>query len=176
MHYLLQNTIDRGRKLYLLDYYLSQINGTVVRQTMLAEFEYRAHQASEEGQAHTADTLGDLYREMQVKYWGPRVVFDSERSHHAWSRVPHFFYNYYVYQYATAYSAAVALSRRILAGEEGAVERYLDLLRSGNSRYPVQTLQRAGVDMTRPQPVQDVFVLFDGLMDEIDALVAEEGE
>ena len=176
MHYLLENTIDRGRKLYLLDYYLSQINGTVVRQTMLAEFEYRAHQASEEGQSHTADTLGDLYQEMQVKYWGPRVVFDSERSHRSWSRVPHFYYDYYVYQYATAYSAAVALSRRILAGEKGAVERYLDLLRSGNSRYPVQTLQRAGVDMTRPQPVQDVFVLFDGLMDEIDALVVEEGE
>jgi len=167
-HFLLDQCTDRAQKLYLLDYYLNQINSTVVRQTMLAEFEFRMHRAVEGNQTLTADMLGDLYQEMLLKYWGPQVEFDSQRSPYAWCRVPHFYYNYYVYQYATAYAAATVLSQRILAGSHEARERYLDFLRSGNHRYPVETLELAGVDITRPQPVEEVFVLFTSLIDQVE--------
>ncbi len=116
MDHLLKTGDDRQRKLYLLDYHLSQINNTVFRQTMFAEFEHRIHKLGEEGQTLTTDSLGELYQELLVKYWGPSVEFDPVRSPLTWCRIPHFFYNYYVYQYATAYSAAVALSRKVMAG------------------------------------------------------------
>ncbi len=162
---------DRQRKLFLLDYHLSQINNTVFRQTMFAEFEYRMHQHGEQGQTLTADWLGELYQELLVKYWGPQVQFDPARSPLTWSRIPHFFYNYYVYQYATAYSAAVALSRKVLAGGPAEREQYLDILRSGCSLYPVDTIKLGGVDMTGPQPMQDVIALFGSLIDQVEQLL-----
>ena len=174
MDHLLKRTDDRAGRLYLLDYYLTQTNDTVFRQTMFAEFEYRMHRIGEAGDTLTAEGLGDLYLEMLAKYWGDGVAFDGERSAWNWARIPHFYYRYYVYQYATAYAAAVAITRRILAGDVEARDRYLDALRSGSSRYPVETLQRAGVDMTRPDAVEDVFRLFTDLLDEVEALLAKE--
>ncbi len=173
LDYLLKQASDPDRKLFLLDHYLAQINNTVVRQTMFAEFEYKMHRLGEEGETLTADLLGDLYLQLLTKYWGEGVVFDRQRSRISWSRIPHFYYNYYVYQYATAYAAAAALSRRILSGEGGARASYLDLLRSGNRHYPVDTLKRAGVDMTQPQPIQDVYTLFGNLLDQVSGLLSE---
>jgi len=172
MHHLLEKTEDPQRLLYLLDYHLSQINNTVFRQTMFAEFELRIHEAGEAGETLTADELGKLYQSLLVKYWGPEVVFDPERSPLTWCRIPHFFYNFYVYQYATAYAAAVALSRRIIAGGDTEREQYLDILRSGSSRYPVPTIAMGGVDVATTGPMADVIDLFGSLIDRIEGLLA----
>jgi oligoendopeptidase F len=171
MDHLLKTDDDPQRKLYLLDYHLSQINNTVFRQTMFAEFEYRIHKAGEEGQTLTAESLGALHQELLHKYWGPEAVFDPERSPLTWTRIPHYFYNYYVYQYATAYSAAVALSRKVLAGDAKDREQYLDILRSGCSRYPVETILLGGVDMTTSRPMEDVIALFGSLIDQVTELL-----
>ena len=138
---------------------------------MFAEFELRIHELGEQGQTLTADSLGELYQELLVKYWGPEVQFDAERSPLTWCRIPHFFYNYYVYQYATAYSAAVALSRKVLAGDGKDREQYLDILRSGSSRYPVETIKLGGVDMTTSGPMEDVIALFGSLIDQTEELL-----
>ena len=175
MDHLLKQGGDRDRLLYLLDYHLSQINNTVFRQTMFAEFEHRVHQVGEEGGTLTAEQLGELYQELLARYWGPQVTFDPQRSPLTWSRIPHFFYNYYVYQYATAYAAAVALSRRVLQGGQAEREQYLDILRSGSSRYPVETVALGGVDTATAKPVEDVVALFGELIDRVEALL-DQGE
>ncbi len=172
MDHLLRRASDPGRKLFLLDHYLGQINDTVFRQTMFASFERRIHELSEAGETLTAERLDALYLEILQRYWGPLVRFDTVRSSRTWSRIPHFYYNYYVYQYATAYAAAAVLSRRILAGEDGARERYLGFLGSGSSDYPIPTLRRAGVDMTGAEPVQAVADLFGELLDEVERTLA----
>ncbi|MBK7672925.1 MAG: oligoendopeptidase F [bacterium] len=171
MDHLLRTTTDPRRRLYLLDYHLSQINNTVFRQTMFAEFELRIHQLGEQGETLTAQSLNALYLELLVKYWGPEVAFDAARSPLTWSRIPHFFYNFYVYQYATAYSAAVALSRKVLRGGPDDREQYLDILRSGCSRYPVETVRLGGVDLASPGPMQDVIALFGELVDQVESLL-----
>jgi oligoendopeptidase F len=171
MQHLLKNTDDVQKKLYLLDYHLSQINNTVFRQTMFAEFEYLIHRQGEKGETLTADGLGNLYKQMLVKYWGPEVAFNDQLSPLTWSRIPHFFYNFYVYQYSTAYSAAVALSRKVLKGGEDDREQYLDILRSGSSRYPVETIKLGGVDMASPGPMEDVVALFGSLIGQVEDLL-----
>ncbi len=171
MQHLLNNTNDVQKKLFLLDYHLSQINNTVFRQTMFAEFEYLIHRQGEQGETLTAEGLGSLYQDMLVKYWGPEVSFDDKLSPLTWSRIPHFFYNFYVYQYSTAYSAAVALSRKVLGGGEKEREQYLDILRSGSSRYPVETIKLGGVDMTTPGPMEDVVTLFGSLINQVEELL-----
>ena len=171
MDHLLKQTQDRDRKLFLLDYHLSQVNNTVFRQTMFAEFELKIHQLGEQGGTLTADSAGEIYQELLEKYWGPHVQFDPVRSRLTWSRIPHFFYNYYVYQYATAYSGAVALSRRVLAGGQAEREQYLDILRSGCSRYPVETVKLGGVDLASKQPMSDVIALFGSLIDQVEELL-----
>jgi oligoendopeptidase F len=138
---------------------------------MFAEFELRVHQLGEQHQTLTADRLGEIYLELVRDYWGPGVEFDPELSALTWARIPHFYYNFYVYQYATAYAAAAAFSRAILRDGEPARERYLDVLRAGNSCYPVDTLRRGGVDMTTTQPFTDVFALYAELVSEIEQLL-----
>lgn len=171
MDHLLKTTTDRDRKLYLLDYQLSQINNTVFRQTMFAEFEHAVHRLGEQGETLTVGTLGEQYAQLLRKYWGPLVEFDPVRSPLTWMRIPHFYYNYYVYQYATAFAAAVALSRRVLGGGPQQREQYLDILRSGCSRYPVPTVQLGGVDMATGGPLADVIALFGTLIDEVETLL-----
>ena len=171
LDHLLADAGRRDRRLYLLDHHLSQIIGTVVRQTMFAEFELRIHELGEQRETLTVDNLGDLYHELLAEYWGPLVVLDAERSRRTWSRIPHFYYNFYVYQYATAYSAAAAFSRAVLTGDPSARPRYLDILRSGCSRYPVDTLALGGVDMMTREPFRDVFHLFAARLDEIERLL-----
>ncbi|MCP4571786.1 MAG: oligoendopeptidase F [bacterium] len=171
MDHLLAETTDQRRLLYLLDYHLAQINNTVFRQTMFAEFEHRVHRLGETGETLTAEVMGEIYQELLIKYWGPSVEFDPERSPLTWCRIPHFFYNFYVYQYATAYAAAVALSRRVLAGGADEREQYLDILRSGCSRYPVETIALGGVDVSTPQPLEDVLTLFGDLVDRVESIL-----
>jgi oligoendopeptidase F len=171
---LLATTTDPARRLSLLDNHLDQILGTVVRQTMFAEFELAVHRIGEQDGTLTADRLDGLYLDLLRDYWGPEVVLDEARSARTWSRVPHFYYNYYVYQYATAFSASTALVRRVLEGGATEREEYLGFLRSGCSRHPVETLLRAGVDVTTDEPVRDVFLVFGALMDEMEALLAVE--
>jgi len=173
MDHLLKRSDDPRRKLYMLDYHLSQINNTVFRQAMFAEFELRMHEMGEQGRTLTAPTLNELYEGLLKDSWGPGVEFDPDRSPRTWMRVPHFYYNYYVYQYSTAYSAAVALSRRVLQGGEQEREQYMDILRSGCSRYSVATVMLGGVDLTTPQPMQDVFSLFGSLIDQVEDLLPQ---
>ncbi len=171
MDHLLKSSEEKQRKLFLLDHHLTQINNTVFRQTMFAEFEHRIHLMGEEGKTLTADSLGKLYQEILTRYWGPEVGFNPDLSPLTWSRIPHFFYNYYVYQYATAYSAAVALSRKVLSGNENDREQYLDILRSGCSRYPVETVGLGGVDLATSGPMEDVIKLFGSLLDQVESLL-----
>ena len=174
MDHLLATTDDRDRRLFLLDVYLDQINSTVFRQTMFAEFELAAHRAGEAGETLTADWLDETYMGILGRYWGPEAELDPARSPRTWCRIPHFYYKYYVYQYATAFAASTALSRRVQAGGTAEREQYLGFMRSGNSRYPVDTLARAGVDVTGPGPVEDVFALFSDLLDEAEKLIEPE--
>lgn len=171
MRHLLDRTADRNRRLYLLDFFLDMINSTVFRQTMFAEFEWRIHRLGEDGESLTAELLDREYLEILQRYWGPALTIDPVHSARAWCRIPHFYYNYYVYQYATAFAASAALSQRVLDGGETEREEYLGFMRSGSSRYPVETLRTAGVDMMSPQPVTAVFGLFTELMDQFEDLL-----
>lgn len=169
MQYLLQTTTDRRQRAYLINYFLEQFRTTLYRQTMFAEFELAANQMTERGEGLTADALCAKYRQLNVDYFGPDIVVDEEISLE-WARIPHFYYNYYVYQYSTGYAAAIALSQKILREGRPAVERYLNFLKSGSSQPPIELLRGAGVDMATAQPIDEALQLFDRLVDEMDAL------
>lgn len=170
MDYMLKNTEDKNEKLYLLNHYLESFRGTVFRQTMFAEFEMKINKHLESGGALTADYLSETYKELNKLYYGPDVVVDDKIAIE-WARIPHFYYNFYVFQYATGYSAAVALSQAILKEGTTAVNRYLNFLKSGSSDYPINVLETAGVDMTTKKPVDDAMKLFKQLVDEMDKLI-----
>ena len=170
MEYLLSRTTDKKERAYLINHFLDQFKGTLYRQTMFAEFELIMGQMIGEGKTLTADVLCEEYKKLNALYYGPDIVVDDEISME-WARIPHFFYNYYVFQYATGYSAAIALSRRILSREENAVKDYLDFLSGGCSRSPIELLRGAGVDMADPAPVNQALELFGRLLDEMEALM-----
>ena len=172
MEYLLANTTDKASRIYLINHFLDQFKGTLYRQTQFAEFELRMNQLTAQGEPLTADVLSREYKALNEKYYGPDVVCDPEIALE-WSRIPHFYYNYYVYQYATGYSAAIALSQRILTEGEQAVKDYLAFLSGGCSKDPIDLLKGAGVDMTSAQPIQNALNLFDTLLDEMEHLLAE---
>ncbi|CAM4091805.1 oligopeptidase PepB [Bacillus manliponensis] len=172
--YLLKTTEDKKKRLYLLNHYLEGFRGTVFRQTMFAEFEHTIHKKVQEGHAVTPDMLTEIYYELNKKYFGDSVVIDEEIGLE-WSRIPHFYYNYYVYQYATGFSAATALSKQILEEGEPAVERYInEFLKAGSSDYPIEVLKKAGVDMTSPEPVKEALQVFEEKLNELEALLFEE--
>ena len=172
MEYLLQRTTDKKERAALINHFLEQFKGTLYRQTMFAEFELRMGQLCAQGEPLTADLLSKEYKALNEKYYGPDMVSDDQIALE-WARIPHFYYNYYVYQYATGYSAAIALSRRILKGEEGAVEDYLGFLSGGCSKDPIDLLKGAGVDMSSPAPIQDALDLFGTLLDEMEKLMED---
>ena len=172
MEYLLQKTTDRKERAYLINHFLDQFKGTLYRQTMFAEFELNIGRMVQEGKTLTAELLCEEYRRLNVLYFGPDMVVDDEIAME-WARIPHFYYNYYVFQYATGYSAAIALSRRILKEGEPAVKDYIDFLSGGCSKSPIDLLKGAGVDMTGPEPVNQALALFGELLDEMEALVGE---
>ena len=171
MDNLLAKTEDKKEKAYLLNYYLEQFKGTVFRQTMFAEFELITHQKVFGGESLTADDLCEIYHDLNVKYFGDDIVIDSEIDME-WARIPHFYRAFYVYQYATGYSAAVALSRKILNEGEPAVERYINnFLKGGGSDYPINLLKKAGVDMTTKEPVNQALDLFGELISQLEEIV-----
>ncbi|MBO2519771.1 MAG: oligoendopeptidase F [Limnochorda sp.] len=169
-HHLLERWDDRARRLYVLNHQLDTFRTTLFRQTMFAEFEQQIHQEAEAGRPLTAERLAELYGELNAAYHGPAVVNDEE-IRLEWARIPHFYMNFYVYQYATGFSAAQALARRILEEGQPAVEAYLAFLSSGSSDYPLAVLQRAGVDMTSPEPVRQAIQAFHELVQELERLL-----
>ena len=172
MEYLLSKTTDKKERAYLINHFLDQFKGTLYRQTMFAEFELNIGQMAAEGQTLTADALCAEYKRLNELYYGPDMVVD-DRIAMEWARIPHFYYNYYVFQYATGYSAAIALSRRILREGEPAVKDYLGFLSGGCSKSPIDLLKGAGVDMTGPEPVNQALQLFGELLDEMESLMQE---
>lgn len=169
MHYLLKRTEDRKRKAYLINHFLQQFRATLYRQTMFAEFELLTHQMVEEGKALTAEALKKLYYELNVQYYGPDVIADDEIAVE-WARIPHFYYNFYVYQYATSFAASMALSKKILEEGEPAVARYLKFLQGGCSKSPIELLKDAGVDMTTKEPIREALKTFGELIAEMEEL------
>ena len=172
MEHLLAKTTDKKERAYLINHFLEQFKGTLYRQTMFAEFELIMGRMIGEGKTLTADILCAEYRKLNEQYFGPDMIVDDEISME-WARIPHFYYNYYVFQYATGYSAAIALSRRILSEGERAVKDYLGFLSGGCSKSPIELLKGAGVDMTTPEPINQALKLFDELLDEMEELTKD---
>ncbi len=172
MEYLLGKTTGKKERAYLINHFLDQFKGTIYRQTMFAEFERNIGRMTAQGQTLTPEVLCQEYRRLNQEYYGPDMVVDDHIAME-WARIPHFYYNYYVFQYATGYSAAIALSRKILAEGESAVKDYLGFLSGGCSKSPIDLLKGAGVDMTSPEPVEQALALFGQLLDEMEALTQE---
>lgn len=170
MHDLLEKTTDKEQRKYLLNHYLDSFKGTLFRQTMFAEFEKNAHEYCAQGKPLTAEALSQMYLELNQKYFGPDMEKDEEIAYE-WMRIPHFYTPFYVYQYATGYSAAVALSAKILKEGKPAVDAYMSFLKGGESKDPIDLLKMAGVDMTTEKPVADALALFGELVAELEALV-----
>lgn len=170
MHDLLEKTTDKEQRKYLLNHYLDSFKGTLFRQTMFAEFEKTAHDYCAQGKPLTAEALSQMYLELNQKYFGPDMEKDEEIAYE-WMRIPHFYTPFYVYQYATGYSAAVALSAKILKEGKPAVDAYMSFLKGGESKDPIDLLKMAGVDMTTEKPVADALALFGELVVELEALV-----
>lgn len=170
MEYLLKNTTDKKERAYLLNHYLDSFKGTVYRQTQFAEFEMRTNAMVEAGESLTAENLSALYLELNQKYYGPDMVSDKEISYE-WARIPHFYYDFYVYQYATGFSSAVAIAHNILKEGAPAVERYKKFLSGGCSDAPVELLKIAGVNLETPAPIQSALDVMDSILDEMETLV-----
>ena len=171
MEHLLGKTTDKKERAFLINHYLDQFKGTIYRQTMFAEFELNIGRMVAEGKSLTADVLSAEYKRLNEMYYGPDMVVDDNIAVE-WARIPHFYYNYYVFQYATGYSAAIALSRKILDGGEKELQDYLGFLSGGCSKSPIELLRGAGVDMESPEPVNQALELFGKLLDEMEELMA----
>lgn len=169
MQYLLKTTEDKKQRAYILNHFLEQFKSTLYRQCMFAEFELEINKLNEKGEGVTADACTEIYRNLQKLYFGDGIVIDDEISHE-WARIPHFYYNYYVYQYSTGFAAAMALSQRILTMGEPAVKDYIGFLSGGSSKTPIELLRGAGVDMASPEPVLSAIKVFDGLIDEMNEI------
>jgi oligoendopeptidase F len=172
-HHLLSITPDKAARAYLIDRQLDGLRGTLFRQTMFAEFEKMIHEQVEGGQPLTADSLDETYYALVKLYFGDNIAFDEEDQAITWewSRIDHFFYDFYVYKYATGISSAMAIAAAILREGEPAVTRYRAFLRGGSSKYPLDLLRDAGVDLTTPGPVKAALAGFERLVDELDALM-----
>ncbi|WP_026832479.1 oligoendopeptidase F [Exiguobacterium undae] len=171
--YLLKRVTDKNEKLYLLNNQLETFRGTLFRQTMFAEFEHQIHEAARLGQALTPEFLTKTYYALNETYFGDGIVLDEEIGLE-WARIPHFYYNYYVYQYATGISAAAALTSQILEEGQPAVDRYINnFLKAGSSDYPIEVLKAAGVDMTTKAPVEAALRQFERVLNEFEALLGE---
>lgn len=172
MNHLLATTTDRMKKLYLLNYFMEQFRTTVYRQTMFAEFEKMIHERAETGEPLTAELLCSIYRELNISYYGPDIIVDDYIDME-WARIPHFYTSFYVYKYATGFSAAMSISQQILKEGSTAIERYLSFLKSGGSDYPIELLKIANVDMSTTEPVDNALKLFGSLLDQMEELLSE---
>lgn len=170
MRYLLPRAKSKQEKAYLLNHYLEEFRGTVYRQTMFAEFEKIIHEKVEQGEALNAKQLCDIYYELNKKYFGKTVTIDEDIAME-WSRIPHFYSSFYVYKYATGFSAATAIAEKILTEGKPAVDKYLEFLKSGGSNYPIELLKIAGVDLSSPKPIQDALDVFEKTLNELEELM-----
>jgi oligoendopeptidase F len=170
LDHLIKIAASKEEKLFLLEKYLNNITTTVYRQVMFAEFESLTHSKAEKGEALTPDTLCKLYKDVYQKYWGPEMIIDDEESY-TWARVPHFYYNFYVYQYATGFAASEALALKVKSEGEPAVKKYLDFLKAGSSDYPINILNNAGVNMNSQEPVLAVTKKMNQILDEMESLI-----
>ena len=170
MEHLLSTSKDQKTKLYLINYFLEQFRGTFFRQTMFAEFEKITHEKVEKGEPLTCELLNQIYHDLNVFYFGNDIIVDGAIDIE-WARIPHFYNAFYVYQYATGYSAAIALSRKILSEGQPAVDRYLNFLKKGNSEYSIDLLRGAGVDMTTPQPIENALHVFEDLLTQMEKII-----
>ena len=169
-HYMLEHAESREEKAYILNHYLDTFKGTLFRQTMFAEFERDIHRMAERGEALTAERLKDHYLHLNQQYFGPEMKMDSHIAME-WARIPHFYSPFYVYQYATGFSAAVALSKKILTEGEKAVKDYMKFLKGGNSLDPIDMLKVAGVNMEEKKPVEEALSVFDKMVVQLENLV-----
>ncbi len=167
MEHLLKTTKDKDFKAYLLNYFMEQFRGTLFRQTMFAEFELITHEMAERGEALTFESLNKIYLDLNKKYFGEDIVYD-EKIAWEWARIPHFYTAFYVYQYATGYSAAIALSQNIL--NNNGAKPYINFLKGGSSKYSIDLLKGAGVDMTSPEPVEKALKVFEGLLEQMESI------
>ncbi|MDD6211765.1 MAG: oligoendopeptidase F [Clostridiales bacterium] len=174
MQYLLKKNSDPAQRAILLNYFLEQFRSTVYRQTMFAEFEKDIYEKAEQGEVLTADALTKKYMDLNRLYYGQDVFLDEEIGME-WSRIPHFYYDFYVYQYSTGFAAAIALSQRILREGQPAVEDYLNFLKGGCSQDPISLLKMAGVDMTTNEPINQALEYFGELVDEFEELMKQSG-
>ena len=168
-NYLLENTDDKAKQRYLINHYLEQFRGTVFRQTMFAEFEKIIHEEVEKGIPLTPENLKEKYRQLNQIYYGPDIVLDQQIELE-WARIPHFYYNFYVYKYATGFSAATALANKIMEEGTESLTKYLDFLKSGDKDYPINLLKKAGVDMTDPTPIEEAIGTFREYVDRLEEL------
>ena len=168
--YLRKNARSRSEKLFLVNFEIERLRGTVMTQTMWAEYEKLLHAQGEAGGALTYETMSGIYRDLVKDYYGPAYAHDEEVDGY-WLRIPHFYRGFYVYKYATSYCASVALARGILEGKPGALERYMGFLKAGSSDYPIDILKAAGVDMSSPEPIAATMELFGELLDELEVLL-----
>ncbi len=173
IHHLIESTEETGQKAYLINYFLEQFRTTLFRQTMFAEFEKITHGLQEQGETLTADRLCEIYYGLNREYFGKNICVDREIELE-WARIPHFYTPFYVYQYATGFSAAIALSKRILEEGKAAVEEYKSFLKGGSSRYPLDLLRMAGVDMEQKRPVEDALRVFTQYLDEMERLAGND--
>lgn len=170
--YLLKTVTDKKLRAYILNQYLDGVKGTVFRQTQFAEFEQWMHVMDAQGVPLTADVLDEAYGELNRRYYGPALTFDDEIAHE-WERIPHFYYNFYVFQYSTGFAAATAMADKILTEGAPAVAAYKEYLKAGSSAFPIDVMKRAGLDMTKPDYLRDTFKVFEQRLNEFEALVAE---
>jgi oligoendopeptidase F len=173
--YMLANTKDDDMRLSLLGNYLENIKGTVFRQTQFAEFELRMHQLAQEGQPVTGEALDRLYLDVTKRYYGhdQGICLVDEYVANEWSFVPHFYRDFYVFQYATSFTASSALAEKVKSGDAEARRRYLAFLRAGGSKYPIDLLKDAGIDMTTDEPLDLTMKAMTRVMDEMEALLAK---
>ncbi|HBF0843917.1 oligoendopeptidase F [Clostridioides difficile] len=167
INYLLENSKSKDETIYLLNYYLEQFRTTVHRQTMFAEFEKIVHQRVESGEPLTADEFTNIYYKLNEKYYGKSAIVDKQIGIE-WARIPHFYSNFYVYKYATGFSAASALSQQILSEGSTAVDRYINFLKSGGSEYPLEQLKSVGVDMTKKESIEEALNVFAELVNKLE--------
>ena len=170
IHHLIEKETDKNKKLYLINQELEQIRTTVFRQLMFAEFELKTHEAIENGESLTSEVLCKMWKDINIKYFGKDMNVDEEISIE-WARIPHFYSDFYVYQYATGYAAASSFANSILSKGEEAVEKYKGFLKAGGSMYPIDTLKMAGVDMTTSKPLKDTLDRFNELLDMLEEII-----
>jgi oligoendopeptidase F len=178
IEHVLKGITDDATRLSILGNYLENIKGTVFRQTQFAEFELRFHEMAEKGQPLTGDALSALYLQITRKYYGhdAGVCLVDDYVQHEWAYIPHFYRTFYVYQYATSFTASAALSERVLGGDAAARERYIKFLSSGGSQYPIALLKEAGVDMTTREPLDLTMQKMNRVMDEMEKILAKTGK